>query len=316
MPSRSPNKRARASDAADAEVQLKPITKRTKTEPFESIGYTTAGPPLVFATPVKVLHRITAYLHTIPYDTPSHKDPSNAGYYLRPRTLERTNTLRAMSQTCQSWREALLPLLWRDVECGSITRPESKCQWFLQCAPRLIRICGGLGDAPELALHTRNIRLVISTHRLREALASLVKCLGACRQLKVINVHFAQAEIAMDVKLAFEGLIFPSVETMILPTQMHNLLRCCPNVKRVMCHQGDGSQIITAMRQACKSVEVLCGIRSDRSIVERLAKAAPCLRELRFGWQGDISTKEMLKILKELKTLKVLQIGRSPLPSA
>lgn len=112
---------------------------------------------------------------------------------------------------------------------------------------------------------------MLSKHRLGEALASFAKCLSVCVNLRVINVHFAQAETTTDVKLAFEGLTFPTVETVILPSQTHHLMRCCPNVKRVACHQGDGGQIISAMQKTCKSVEVISGIRSDRSLVESKA---------------------------------------------
>ena len=60
-----------------------------------------------------------------------------------------------------------------------------------------------------------------------------------------------------DLITAFVGLRLPSVRTIRLPTHAHRVLRCCPEVRRIICIGGDGGRLLTAMMEVCKNVEVL-----------------------------------------------------------
>lgn len=137
------------------------VAVQPKVEPVDAViseSSSTSSTPsrrIAASTPANVLLEIASYYYSVPFSKPSHEDASNAGYYLGVLALERLKALRAMSQTCRSWRDALLPRLWKSVECGAVVRPESECQWFIQCADRLIKKCGGLADNPELAKYTR-----------------------------------------------------------------------------------------------------------------------------------------------------------------
>jgi hypothetical protein len=125
--------------------------------PTAGVANFTALCDAVALTPPNIFLQILSDFYSVPFDKPGHKDPSNAGYYLGVRALERSNAMRAMSQTCRDWRRTLLPLLYQSLDAGAIVRPESQAedQWFVQCAERLISKCGGLGDNPELAWYTR-----------------------------------------------------------------------------------------------------------------------------------------------------------------
>jgi hypothetical protein len=107
--------------------------------------------------PPNLFLEILSNLYSVPFDKPGHQDPSNVSYYLGERALERSNALRAMSQTCRDWRRTLLPVLYQSLEVGAIVRPEAQAddQWFIQCAERLISKCGGLADNPQFAWYTR-----------------------------------------------------------------------------------------------------------------------------------------------------------------
>ena len=170
------------------------------------------------------------------------------------------------------------------------------------------------------------MRVVLSQTRLEEALPLLAKAMRSCSNLRVPNIHFAQADVVMDVKQAFQRYTFPSVDTLILPSQTHWVMRSCPNVKKVLCRQGDGSQIVSAM-QVCRRVEVLEGIHFSSSAVESefdrscpripvhradpavgLVKAGPRLRRLRFGQAREPPTVELMELLGGLKILRYLEL--------
>lgn len=174
------------------------------------------------------------------------------------------------------------------------------------------------------------MRVVLSQTRLEEALPLLAKAMCSCSTLRVLNIHFAQADVVMDVKQAFQRYAFPSVDTLIMPSQTHWVMRSCPNVKRVFCHHGDGSQIVSAM-QVCKRVEVLEGIHFSLSAVESefvhfrdifhlrmhvhrvepvigLVKAGPRLRRLRFGQAREPPTVGLMELLGGLKHLRYLEL--------
>ena len=71
---------------------------------------------------------------------------------------------------------------------------------------------------------------------------------------------------------AFEHKRYPQIRTIVLPACEHSILRACPNVVDVTCNDGSGSQIISAMTEVCKDVEVMEGVMFDW--------AAPITREL------------------------------------
>jgi len=103
------------------------------------------------------------------------------------------------------------------------------------------------------------------------------------------------------LKEHFEGHRFPAVRKIILPSCAHNILRCCPEVRVVICNKYDGGKLITAISKECKKVEVLEGFIPDENMMKRqlshllhilqlthsnyqgLVKAVPNLRSIKFG---------------------------------
>lgn len=67
----------------------------------------------------------------------------------------------------------------------------------------------------------------------------------------------------------FSGHSFPTVRTAIVPDHGHEILRCCPRVRKVICNYGDGSKLVTAIAKCCKEVEVVEGINADKNILKR-----------------------------------------------
>ena len=69
------------------------------------------------------------------------------------RYLERTDALRALSQTSRSWRDLLFPLLWERLE-PCLTNSTSK-EWFKVYGDSLIRKSALICENPEVASHVR-----------------------------------------------------------------------------------------------------------------------------------------------------------------
>jgi hypothetical protein len=118
------------------------------------------------------------------------------------------------------------------------------------------------------------------------------------------------------LKFHFEGHTFPTVRTIIVPDHGHDILRCCPEARKVVCNYGDGSRIITAIGKYCKNVEIVEDIKPDKNFLKRmssfmansrsllrvigfigLAKACPNLRELKFNPGIETKTVSSCQIL-------------------
>ena len=67
--------------------------------------------------------------------------------------LERTNALRALSQTCRSWRNLFSPLLWERLDPCLI--PSDSNRRFESNGNLLMRMSAFVCENPEIASHVR-----------------------------------------------------------------------------------------------------------------------------------------------------------------
>ena len=82
-------------------------------------------------------------------------------------SLERTNLLRALSQTCQQWRLIFLPLLWECVEVCTARSQKTEAAWYLWLARTLERKSKNLAQNPQYAAHVRCVPIFHSTSCMR-----------------------------------------------------------------------------------------------------------------------------------------------------
>jgi hypothetical protein len=61
----------------------------------------------------------------------------------------------------------------------------------------------------------------------------------------------------------FSGVRFPSLRTVILPAHAHDLLRRCPEVRTVVCTDGDANKLVDALHFREGKAEVLKGFFID-----------------------------------------------------
>ncbi|TFK23292.1 hypothetical protein FA15DRAFT_594422 [Coprinopsis marcescibilis] len=241
------------------------------------------GRSLALELPLELLMEVVGWykspitMTTLKMETPNHR-------LLPPWILERTDALRALSQTCTRWRIVFLPMLWETMEVSVLRNPGG--HWYKGISEALQRKCLGVAD-PEMDKVAGLVRLVCSVNTVMPAFAEGLKALTS---LKTLNIHFAHTEMMNMFKKGFEGKSFPSIETVILPTQAYPVLRACPSARTVICNHGDGSQLVTAIRDCCKHVEVLEGRFGSKNVLQRIVKATPNLRELRLtAWAESVS---------------------------
>ena len=95
------------------------------------------------------------------------------------------------------------------------------------------------------------------------------RCLSALPNIHTIHADYVDSQMNGDLITAFAGLRLPSVRTIRLPTHAHRVLRCCPEVRRIICIGGDGGKLLTAITKVCKNVEVLEGFELHEKYMKR-----------------------------------------------
>jgi hypothetical protein len=96
--------------------------------------------------------------------------------------------------------------------------------------------------------------VTLSGRSVEPVIPIFVKCLE-----NLPNIHTIQIYALVGEQL-FEGRPLPTVRTAILPDNAHQILRMCPEVRKVICNEGHGYELVSAIATGCKHVEVLEGI--------------------------------------------------------
>lgn len=106
----------------------------------------------------------------------------------------------------------------------------------------------------------------------KKILPPFVELLENLPNLHTIQIVHAHRKLAPQLKVAFYDKVFPSVRSVILPDSAHDILKCCSGVREVTCNEDDGGRLITALSEgSCNQLEVLRGIHSTDTIVERMS---------------------------------------------
>ena len=135
-------------------------------------------------------------------------------------------------------------------------------------------------------------------------LPAFVRSIEALSNLHTLRIQMHH-KMSSDLKRTFEGHVFPQVRTISLPSHAHHILRCCPEVRKVICNSRmDSSTLVSAIAMGCKKVEEVQGFRGPENVMKRtvfppflvgllhllimsylgLAKAAPNLRSIKFDY--------------------------------
>ncbi len=154
----------------------------------------------------------------------------------------------------------------------------------------------------------------------KTVLPAFVKCLENLPNVHTIQILHAHSQMTTMLKTHFEGHHLPTIRTIILPGHAHEILRICPEVRKVVCNDGDCSKLISAIAKKCKNVEVLEGFSASssgpKSTMKRrfilrfykvnsveifnligLVKACPNLRQIGFNYIAAVSSIWLFYIL-------------------
>ena len=104
-----------------------------------------------------------------------------------------------------------------------------------------------------------------STATVLPACVRAIETLPNLHTLQIIRTHDRMSNILKEV---FDGHVFPQVRTIALPSHAHNILRCCPEVRKVICiNRMDSSALVTAIAKVCKKVEEIEGFIGTENVM-------------------------------------------------
>ncbi|KAF5332118.1 hypothetical protein D9611_008037 [Ephemerocybe angulata] len=305
-----PRKKAKKGVSAKEEPEIETTTATAA--PKATSGAAANGKKALAVLPAELLTKVLAHYKAIgPYtdiytarENRGRNEP-DIGPTLDASYLERSDVLRALSQTCRVYREIFLPILYERME-ACITPRSGKVAFYKHIGETLERKCRGLKKNPALAKMVRTVNVSLTRYQTTTILPTFVSCLQSLPNLHTIKVLHAHTQMTTAIKKAFSEVSLPSVRTFIGPGMCHELLKTCTEVRTVVCMEEDGSKFVGVMGKNCKNVEEVRGFRLDGNMAKRLVKAAPNLRvlEVSLGLNNDV-----LAFLKSFKKLCTIDIG-------
>ncbi|KAF5330546.1 hypothetical protein D9619_005234 [Psilocybe cf. subviscida] len=223
--------------------------------------------------------------------------------------LERTDVLRALSQTCRRLRNVFQPLAWQQLNtCVMRNRAGS---WFHTFGPSILRKSIFVQQNPELGTFVRTMIISISLYAAGNVLPELVRALHNLPNLHTLQIFRVTKSKKMGsaLRIAFDGHVFPQIKTMGVPVYGHHILKCCPNVIRIFSY-GACPNLIGTIAKYCQRLEELYGFYNhsrygDEKSGKRLVKAAPNLRIIEFSVPAPPGRIKALSGLKKLCTIKL-----------
>ncbi|KAJ6612384.1 hypothetical protein B0H10DRAFT_2437021 [Mycena sp. CBHHK59/15] len=211
--------------------------------------------------------------------------------------IGRFEVLRALSQTCSSWRNIFLPLTWEHIEA---TGPRMKL---------LERRMTGILKTPSLTRYVRTLVVSLQTSSLDRwnLMTTFIRFLLCTPHLHTLRILAMSPEHSGIFSTACEPHKFPAVQTLALPASLSRMLKCFPNARSLACAEPISTfgsmTMLKAASKALLSVESLQNFVPTRQVIEYIAQNFPNIQSLVFGHIG----KEHLSPLKCLKDLRSIE---------
>ncbi|KAJ7686701.1 hypothetical protein B0H17DRAFT_1071613 [Mycena rosella] len=176
---------------------------------------------------------------------------------------ERSDSLRALSQTCHALRSHF---------CRSLRAPTSLTFWKA-LGDQLKRTSVRLAREPELLCYIRTVNVILTRYSSAEVIPPFARCLARMPNMHTLQIVYAHTAMTTHLKNGFANTSLPTVRKIILPSWAHEVLRCCPEVTHVICNGDDGGKLVSAIAKCCKKVEIVEGfqLRDPNATLEGLS---------------------------------------------
>ncbi|KIJ30063.1 hypothetical protein M422DRAFT_268419 [Sphaerobolus stellatus SS14] len=293
--------------------KAKPASSSPEPSPPGSPQPSSSNAPILFTLPTETIHQIISHFSDMNLQVGSEVYGTDYPYFdpsVPALGYVRQDALRALSQTCRSFRKFFGPLFWEYFNVYTKGENGPPSQWYKRVSGLLER--GSLFFAdPEnkdIASQVRTVRVVLTRHSTATVLPAFVACLSALPNLHTLHIIHAHSKMSSHLKSAFEGHSFPSIKNIILPSCAHEILRCCPEVTFVRNLEEDGSKIIGAISKCCKKVEILERVDPNAAMLKRIAKGIPNLKRLMLRILSPALESFPFPILSPLKHLTAIDI--------
>ncbi|PBK65156.1 hypothetical protein ARMSODRAFT_892263 [Armillaria solidipes] len=209
--------------------------------------------------PNELLLEILSYWPSIPI-------PAKDRRVFSERYMERFHALLALSQTCRSLRNVLLPLVWERLEACASRKPllsplyhrKLILPWEKEVATELVRQLEVVTVRdPTLAVYVRTISVTLSRFSADTVYLELARCLALLPNLHTLQICGVGSSKALYE--VFHQRVFKSVKTLVFPSNGYIVLSCCPEVRKVACTTSKElmSGGVKTMIKYCEQIESL-----------------------------------------------------------
>ncbi|KAJ7464630.1 hypothetical protein FB451DRAFT_442814 [Mycena latifolia] len=256
--------------------------------------------------PVELLHLISLY-----FGCPVEVPVGHLGHTTDPALpleyYDRSDALRALSQTCYALRLTFLPMLWECMNICVKSRTGKDSTFWKSLGDQLKRTSEGLVHELELLSYIGTVNVILTRYSSAEVLPPFARCLTLMPNMHTLQIIHAHTAMTTHLKNGFANTRLTNVRKIILPSWAHEVLRCCPEVTYVICVDGsDSSKLVSAIAKCCKKVEILEGfVWHDEKLMKRIIKAAPNLTEINFDCAPSLETIKSLSVFKKLTAIRL-----------
>jgi len=150
----------------------------------------------------------------------------------------------------------------------------------------------------------RTVRVVITRYHSSVIIQKLAFLLSSLQNLHTLQVFHAHTQLTTSIENGLQGVVLPGIRTLIIPEHCHAILKCCPQVTKVWCNHGDGSELVEVIAKYCKEVQEIRGFSPDvEEVVTGIIEAVPNLRVLEIDGGNYDPMVDAISSFKDINTI-------------
>ncbi|KAG7441404.1 uncharacterized protein BT62DRAFT_486599 [Guyanagaster necrorhizus] len=235
---------------------------------------------------------------------------------------ERSAALVSLSQTCKTYRQIFLPLLWEKLEAFQCTDPKVEVrpdlpEWQKKVTGDIIRQLETVTIRdPALADHVQSVSFTLTEYS-QDLYPRIAQCLPLLPRLTTVQIFGLEFKGSTDaLRGAFENVVVPSVTTLAIPNGGHVVFPSFPNVLNIVCnffYESSREDFLKKVIEHYPNAHRvhLCGLLLS-PLLEMMIHRFPYLREI-----GPIAlytgiNELPLRLLGRLRNLRLVKLTLVP----